>query len=98
MSNYKETLRKVLTNRNSFVTTLLTVLLDVWGTEALEWTPETIKMELEDDFGIKLPPVILDRIMAGIIILTTDEFYQSLPDFIELTNVLNGHASTMGTI
>jgi len=69
---------------------LLTVFLDAFGTEALEWDPGTIAMEIEDEFNVDLPQTSFDKLMAAIQILTTDRFYKSLPDFITFCNVLDG--------
>jgi hypothetical protein len=54
------------------------------------WHPETIKMQLEQDYGIELPKESLDKIMAGITILTTNYFYKDVGRFLELCNVLSG--------
>lgn len=64
--------------------------MDHYGHEALEWSPETIRMELEDDFQLKLPKITLDKIMAAITIVTTNYFYKDVTRFIELCNILAG--------
>jgi hypothetical protein len=66
------------------------VFLDRFGTEALEWDPATISLEIEEEFGVDLPQSVLDKLMVAITILTTDRFYRSLPDFIVFCNVLSG--------
>lgn len=80
----------LLTGEGSYATALLTWLLDHYGPDVLTWHPETISLELQDDFKIRPPSFILDRIMAGICVLTTDSFYKNLPKFIQLCNVLSG--------
>jgi acyl carrier protein len=47
-------------------------------------------MEIEDDFGINLPQGSFDRLMVARNLLTTDDFYRSLPDFVQWCGVLNG--------
>lgn len=74
----------------TFATTLLTLVVDTYGTEAFNWDPETLRTELNDDFRIKIPDANFDRLMAAINLLTTDDFYKSLPDFINYCNVLCG--------
>lgn len=83
-------LQEAWTSRDTFATVLLTVFLDRFGTEALEWDPATIALELEDEFDIKLPQLALDKLLVAIQILTTDRFFKSLPDFIDFCNVLGG--------
>lgn len=76
------------TDPETFATTLLVMGLDHYGPELLTWHPETIKLEIEDDFGIKLPKANLDRLLAAIAVVTTDMFFKNLPRFIQLANVL----------
>jgi len=64
--------------------------MDVYGSEALLWDPETISLELEDDFQVKPPAEVFDKLMVGIHLLTTDEFYNLVPEFISACNVLSG--------
>lgn len=74
----------------TFALVLLTVFLDRFGTEALDWDPATITLEIEEEFNVDLPQPALDKLMSAITILTTDNFYRSLPDFIMICNVLSG--------
>lgn len=78
------------TSQETFGAVLLALFLDAFGTEALEWDPGTIAMEIEDEFNVDLPSGTFDRLMVAIHILTTDRFYKSLPDFITFCNVLDG--------
>jgi hypothetical protein len=77
-----------LTNPDSYATSLLTILTDYYGTEAWEWSPQTMYMEFQEDFQADLPQVNIDKIMAAINVITTDDFFTSLPRFIRLCNVL----------
>ena len=83
-------LKALITSSDTFVTTLITLLADRYGTEFLQWEPETIVMEVEDDFHVDLPQQALDKIMTGVAIMTTDDFFNSLPDFVQHCNVLSG--------
>lgn len=78
------------TSQETFGAVLLALFLDAFGTEALEWDPGTIAIEIEDEFNVDLPSGTFDRLMVAIHILTTDRFYKSLPDFITFCNVLDG--------
>lgn len=82
--------RQVWTSPDSFATTLLTLFIDTYGTEGTTWSPETVLLQVEEDFQIPLPQTNYDRLLAGINLLTTDSFYQSLPDFITWCNILAG--------
>jgi hypothetical protein len=78
------------TNPDAFTTTLLVLFLDKYGTEGLKWDPATIAMEVEQDFGVALSGPNFDRLMTGVQLLVTDDFYKSLPTFIAFCNVLAG--------
>lgn len=89
-STSKQQAQRVWTDPLSFASTLLVLFVDTYGTEAFSWAGETIKMEIEDDFEIRLPAANLDRLMVAISLLTTDDFYWSLPEFIRWCNILSG--------
>lgn len=83
-------LQKALTSPETFASVLLTLFLDRFGMEALDWDPATITLELEEEFDIKLPQLTLDKLQVAIQILTTDRFFKSVPDFVDFCNVLSG--------
>jgi len=83
-------LRAVLTSEDTYATVLLLLVLDRYGPDVLGWSPETIRLELEDDFQLQLPTLSLGKIMAGISLVTTNLFFKDLAKFIEICNVLSG--------
>lgn len=89
-SNRKQACRALLSNPDTFATTLVTLFMDTYGSDALTWDPETIALELEDDFQVKPPAEVFDKLMIGIHLLTTDEFYNLVPEFISVCNILSG--------
>jgi hypothetical protein len=80
----------VWTDPGSFATTLLTLFVDTYGTEAFKWLPETRLVEIQDDFHVALPQANFDRLETAIQIVTGEDFYKSLPDFVHFCNVLSG--------
>lgn len=82
--------QEVLTGDATFATALLLLIVDVYGTEAFEWDFKTLRMEIEEDFDVEMPQATFDRLMVAINLLTTDDFYKSLPDFITFCNILDG--------
>lgn len=86
----KNILQEAWTSRETFASVLLTLFLDRFGMEALEWDPATISLEIEEEFDVELPQTSLDKLMVAVHILTTDRFFKSLPDFIQFCNVLDG--------
>jgi len=85
-----DVMQEAWTSKDTFASVLLTMFMDRFGTEALTWDPTTITLEIEEEFGVDLPQLPLDKLLVGIQLLTTDRFYKSLPDFISFCNVLNG--------
>ena len=83
-------LQEMWKSPQTFGIVLLTVFLDKFGLEALQWDPATIVLEVEEEFDIDLPQIAIDKLMVAINILTTDTFYRNLPDFIVYCNVLSG--------
>lgn len=85
-----EAMRQVWLSEQSYATTLLLCYIDTYGSEGLDWDPMTVRHEIEEDFNIKLPSKSFNKLMAAINVATTDQFYTSLPEFIDLCNVLSG--------
>jgi len=81
-------IQKILQDRRTPATAQLTIVADRPGTEFLQWDPETIQMEIAENFGVTLPKSNFNKLMAAVEIVTTDRFYRSLDDFIRLCNAL----------
>lgn len=79
-----------LQNKDLSLSALAVILIDEYGTEALNWDLETVKMELETDTRMEIPEEVITRIGCLQQIMTTDSFYQSLPDFITLCSIASG--------
>ena len=76
-------LQEILSSPSTFATVFLTVAADKFGSEFLGWDPETIRMEMDQQFSIKMPDVCFNRLMVAVQLVTSDAFYKSLPDFIQ---------------
>jgi hypothetical protein len=90
--------RATLSDPKISASTLLAVVVDLFGMDVLQWDPETIRMELEEANGSdKLPEENFNKLMAAIEIVTSDSFYRDLPAFIRLCNALYSGIVTPGT-
>lgn len=78
-------------NPNSFGTVLLALALDRWGTDAMSFEPETIRLELREAFGQDIPQINMDKLMAMIAALTTNLFYVSVETFSHVCDALSHH-------
>ena len=89
-------LKAFLASEETYATILLLIAADKYGSEVLEWSPETIRMEIEDDFGVELPKQNLDKLMSAITVVTTNFFYQDPVRFVELCNIFSGDDAEPG--
>lgn len=85
----RATYQKVWAGEDTYATTLLTLFVDTYGTDGISWDPETIILEIYDDFGVQISQGNLDKLMTAITLISSDAFYKSLPDFVAFCNVLN---------
>lgn len=80
----------VLIDKRAPATALFCIMMDEFGTEFLDWEPETLEQEVEGRWKTRLPTVNRDKIWALATVLTTNLFYQSLEAFTHICNALNG--------
>lgn len=86
----KQPLIQQLTDPEALGSVLLIGLLDEYGSEMLDWEPQTLDMEARQNWGVDIPQVNKDKIWALITELTTNLFYSSLDAFTHICNALNG--------
>ena len=82
--------RALLLHEDSYACVLLCLAMDVFGMELLEWHPATIKMEMERQFAVEMPMGNFDRLMAAILLVTSNQFFKSIDKFIHCCHVLSG--------
>lgn len=86
---FKQKARPYLSGEKpTFATVLLTILLQSYGLEVLEYDGATIQMEVKDDFDVEMPRRVYDQVMALITALTTDLVYTDVETFDEICNAL----------
>lgn len=86
----KHDLSDFLQNEHAFATSLLTVLIDQYGTEALDWEMQTILMELKDDLDATLPEANVHKLQAILTGITSDTFYRDPFVFARVCEALDG--------
>jgi hypothetical protein len=88
-------LREVLENDQTYSTSLMAVLIDVYGMETAtqDWEPEVLADELMTRFSARIPKVNVDKIQAMLTILTTDLFYIDPIVFNGVCQALNNEES-----
>lgn len=96
------TIPQLLADSDTFATTLFMILVDAFGYEPLgdaqeePWTQETVAYELKMEYGVAMPQGNVDKLMAAIVLVTTDKFYCELQSFIWICNVLADDEFTPG--
>jgi hypothetical protein len=79
-----------LTDPETPATILLVIFIDEFGTECLEWEPQTLQLEVEGTWGVKLPATNWDKLYAVFTALTTNTFERAAEGFIQICNGING--------
>ena len=88
--------KQILLNKPGlFMSTLITIVVDEYGTEALDWDIETIKMELETDGNMKIPADNLTKLACGLMVMKSDSFFWNLPDFITTCNIASNDLDSL---
>jgi len=80
----------MLSDKESIGTTLLIGLMDRFGTEMLNWAPETLTKEAHSEYGVLIPAVNQDKLNALVTCITTDMFYSNLDVFLQTCRSLSG--------
>lgn len=85
-------MHNIFQDPDTFASIVILYLVDQYTVDVLDWDLETIAMEVKDDFGTEINPAVLDKIAVGQLLLNTNMFHQSLPDFINFCNVMNNES------
>ena len=88
--NAKVLIKKIFENEESFGTELLILCLDQYGVEFFAWEPDSLLLQLQDDYAASMPTINRDKLWALVTAITTDLFYKSLETFIHTCNALSG--------
>jgi hypothetical protein len=95
-ANPRAVSRALLLSEETFGLVLLVLLRDTYPPtdeypqQPLDWAPETIKRQLEQDFAVELPRLSFDKLMAAVFVLTSNRFFKDVNSFIEVCNVFSG--------
>lgn len=79
----------LFSNESAKTLPIVASLLDMYGAEVTDWSPDTIYREIHIDTGVNPSTLIRDKIMAGLVLLTTDHFRRQIEAFVPISLVLN---------
>lgn len=83
-----EAVRTALTSPATYGTTLHAVFLEHYGEQVYGWEPETLSMELWDDFRVQISAEPMDKWLAIQTALANDGFFSSVSVFSAVCNTL----------
>lgn len=82
--------------QDSYGTVLVAVLCQQFGsTEWFDWEPDVLAEAVHDDFGVKMPPAVRDKIWALVTALSTDLFWTDAVLMNHVANALTGGPTNM---
>lgn len=89
--------RQILGGEHEVFATTLVALLSAHfnGVMWFDWDPDVLGQEVEDDFAVKMPIAVRDKIWALVSSLTTDRFYHDPTFFNHVCNALSGGPTPM---
>lgn len=76
-------IERVFSNNDLHVVTYLVALRQIYGTDYLEFEPETFQLEMDTS------PVVTERIMSGILLETNGAFWNDITAFEKVSLAMN---------
>jgi len=81
---------EAFTDENTTAFILHTICLNKYGIECLDWEPETLWLEIYEDFHIDVEESNKDKIQASITLVKTNVFYEDFQAFEGIGKAFNG--------
>ena len=75
-------------NPEATATTLNAMLISKYGEEALDWDPITIRMEIQEDFGVPPASECMDKICAMQVVMGSGAFFERVDAFRNVVNAV----------
>lgn len=77
---------------------LMFLVFRSYGLEAIQWEPELLRKELEEDFNITLTDLQSDKLQAAFVICASDSFEQDWKAFETIIHLLNNQYADLDTV
>jgi hypothetical protein len=85
----REAAARAMLNPDTMASAAHAVALELFGEQYLQWEPLTIVLELKAELGEEPHPVVMDRISAMRIAISTDAFFRRFEGFSAIVNTLS---------
>lgn len=95
--NDRQQLADVWKSPETSATVLLAIAIDLYGSEVLDWEPETLKEALRSSLDIEVTQREVDRFLALKTALMTNMAYTDVITFHHTINALNGSQAVFNT-
>lgn len=82
-------LTKVFEDPKTLASLLLTIYVDRFGREAIEYDPFVIKQTLEKTLEFEIPRYSFNKLLGAISLVLENSFWKDLPTFVILCNALS---------
>jgi hypothetical protein len=86
---YESAVKSAFESGTTLTVVLLTLLQKQFGQDVYFWDPTTVFLEIKDEWGAEAATPVMDRISAGQIIVSTDQFFQDISAFLNICNTLS---------
>jgi hypothetical protein len=86
---YESAVKAAFESNTTMTVVLLTLLQKTFGEDVYFWDPTTVYLELKDEFNAEPSSEVMDRISAGQIVISTDQFFQDISAFFNICNTLS---------
>lgn len=87
-------LRQLFEGDDSFASSLLVAVWDLFGPECQDWDIDIFAIEIPAATGAHLSEDAKDKLAAAMFLLGRDDFYHDVDVFVNICNVLSGSGST----
>jgi len=79
----------IFSRPDMYASCLLLMAVDSWGTECLEWEPETFTSAVRDEFGVALHALNYDKLNAAVSVVQTNLYHRSIGAFCAINKALS---------
>jgi hypothetical protein len=87
--HYENAVKAAFESGATMSVVLLTLLQKQFGEEVHYWDPTTVFMEIKDEWGAEPSTPVMDRISAGQVVVSTDQFFEDISAFLNVCNTLS---------
>ena len=94
-SDERQKLAPIIRHPYTLATVLYASAYRLYGEELHDWDPETLSLELQDDFGEGVPEINLAKLHALITAVSTNSFYHHWGAFMAICKTLNNSEDPM---